>query len=595
MNQIQAHSFHIPVLGIGYSIDTPVKVAHLGISSVISLLDDMLMEKIREFYSVKFDLPYQAITEKIEDFRAKRITAYLDMVDGLVKSKMEELKASFHQKTGEFSKYLEMLPDSASLKQRFEELKKNFNASEIGEWISQNIPQGSIDVNIMTKLDKENFREDEKLPVEFNDAHAALRGFANSTLNSSVVLSAGMNPRLYSYFEQFPDFFPDENGVMKKKITLKVSDFRSAQIQGKFLAKKGLWISEYRVESGLNCGGHAFATNGFLLGPILEEFRENRRELVETMHSLYTAALKEKNLPCPAGPMQVKLSAQGGVGTAGEHEFLLNHYGVDSVGWGTPFLLVPEAVNVDEETLALLSNAKEDDLYLSNISPLGIPFNNLKGNTKDIEKEGFIDQGTPGSVCTKRYASLNSEFGGKTLCTASRKYQFLKGKAIGTAVSDPEEVKKEMEAVTDKSCICVGLGTSALLVNDLDTKIEKKGVSVCPGPNMAYFSKVVSLHEMADHIYGRTDLVTRTDRPNMFVKELMLYIDYLKNKISESPGPVPEKQKEYLAGFKANLQKGIEYYKTLFAEKRKEYFGKGANPLKELTAQEKVLETIHIG
>ncbi|MDZ7615176.1 MAG: hypothetical protein U5K51_16885 [Flavobacteriaceae bacterium] len=40
---------------------------------------------------------------------------------------------------------------------------------------------------------------------------------------------------------------------------------------------------------------------------------------------------------------QLKSTVQGGVGTAEEHEFLLTHYQADSVGWGTPFLLVPEA------------------------------------------------------------------------------------------------------------------------------------------------------------------------------------------------------------------------------------------------------------
>ena len=54
-----------------------------------------------------------------------------------------------------------------------------------------------------------------------------------------------MNPRLYGYIAHFDDFFPDANGYIKKKIILKVSDYRSAIIQGKFLAKKGLWISEY--------------------------------------------------------------------------------------------------------------------------------------------------------------------------------------------------------------------------------------------------------------------------------------------------------------------------------------------------------------
>ncbi len=92
----------------------------------------------------------------------------------------------------------------------------------------------------MTKVDKDNFDKKVQLPVEFNDAHAALRGFANSTLNSSVVLSAGMNPRLYSYFETFPDFFPNENSELKKKIILKVERFPFGDDSGQLFSKKRL-------------------------------------------------------------------------------------------------------------------------------------------------------------------------------------------------------------------------------------------------------------------------------------------------------------------------------------------------------------------
>ena len=91
------------------------------------------------------------------------------------------------------------------------------------------------------------------------------------------------------------------------------------------------------------------------------------------------------------------------MGTEEEHEFLLKHYQLDSVGWGTPFLLVPEATTVDDKTLHQLVQAKESDLYLSDISPLGIPFNNLKANTKDLEKEAFITKGRPGSSCPKKF------------------------------------------------------------------------------------------------------------------------------------------------------------------------------------------------
>jgi len=76
---------------------------------------------------------------------------------------------------------------------------------------------GSIDVNIMSKGDRDLYRDGAKLPAKYSDASAALRGFAQSTLASSIVLSAGINPRLYSYAAEFDDFFPDENGLLKRR------------------------------------------------------------------------------------------------------------------------------------------------------------------------------------------------------------------------------------------------------------------------------------------------------------------------------------------------------------------------------------------
>ena len=34
------HTFHIPVMGTGFTIDTPLKVARYGVSSVIQIVDD---------------------------------------------------------------------------------------------------------------------------------------------------------------------------------------------------------------------------------------------------------------------------------------------------------------------------------------------------------------------------------------------------------------------------------------------------------------------------------------------------------------------------------------------------------------------------
>lgn len=560
-----AHSFHIPVMGIGFTIDTPLKVSQFGMDSVISLVDDILLEKLRKMYCEKFEIKYTEITEKIEDFRAKRITSYLDLMHELAQKKFDEFKNTTAETANSIKDYFNMLPDTSSIKKEFKKLTVDyFNLEEIQNWVKEHMAMGSIDVNIMTKVDKDNYVKTEKLPSEYNDAHAALRGFANSSLSSSVILSAGMNPRLYSYLEKFEDFYPDEYGNIKKKIVLKVSDYRSALIQGKFLAKKGLWVSEYRIESGLNCGGHAFATDGYLMGPILNQFKENRNDLIQSVHEILVGALTQKNRPSPKKGLPLKITAQGGVGTAEEHQFILDHYNVDSVGWGTPFLLVPEATTVDDSTRNKLVEAKEDDLYLSNTSPLGIPFHSLKGNTKDDEKFNLINKGRPGSSCPKKFVALNKDFTDKGICIASRQYQHLKLKELDGLELSPAQYQSKYEKIVEKSCTCVGLGTSALLAYGLDTKTEGEGVSICPGPSMAYFSKIVSLNEMTDHIYGRTNVISRTDRPNMFIKELYIYIDYLKDKIEEAKEVVTDRQKKYLSTFTNNLKDGIAYYHSVF-------------------------------
>uniref|UniRef100_UPI0028EAE067 hypothetical protein n=1 Tax=Chryseobacterium indoltheticum TaxID=254 RepID=UPI0028EAE067 len=425
---------------------------------------------------------------------------------------------------------------------------------------------GSIDVNIMTKVDKDNYLNNKQLPVIYNDAHASLRGFAQSKIASSMVLSAGMNPRLYSYIEEFNDFFPDSDNYIKKKIILKVSDFRSAMIQGNFLAKKGLWVSEYRVESGLNCGGHAFATEGLLLGPIMEEFRLKKTELISSAHSLMIKALEQKEKYIPAEPLEMKITVQGGVGTSEEHDFLIENYQVDSIGWGSPFLLVPEATSVDRETRDLLAQSKQDDYYLSNISPLGVPFNTVKGTSNEILKHYKEAKNKFGSSCPKKLLALSKEYSPKGICTASKKYQDIKLKDLETLKSEitPKQFESKKREITDKACLCVGLVNSAYLENGIEIKGEKQGVVVCPGPNLAYFDKEVSLSEMIQHIYGNGNILPETDRPNMFINELKMYVDHLRNEILNFSAELNNSQIKKWKTFKSNLLEGIHYYEDLF-------------------------------
>ncbi|GEN74291.1 hypothetical protein [Chryseobacterium hagamense] len=596
MNSKPLHSFHIPVMGLAYTIDSPIRVAQYGISSVVSIIDDEIIEKMKNFYNEKFNLNYPRISAKTDDCRAKRITAYLDMMDDIVNEKFEAFKEEISRNRTALKSFIEMLPDTSALKENlapFLNCRERISSS-LKIFIDNHFTKGSIDVNIMTKVDKENFRDGEPLPVIYNDAHASLRGFANSRLSSSVVLSAGMNPRLYSYLEEFDDFFPDESGQLKKKIILKVSDFRSAMIQGNFLAKKGLWVSEYRVESGLNCGGHAFATEGLLLGPIMEEFRHKKTELLTSAHSLMIKALEEKGRNMVAEPLQMKITVQGGVGTAEEHAFLLKQYGADSIGWGSPFLLVPEATSVDEETRELLAVSKEQDFYLSNLSPLGVPFNTVTGTSNERFRHERQKKDRFGSSCPKKLLALSREYSPEGMCTASKKYQDLK---FAELEQEKEQIsatlyKKKREIIAEKACLCVGLVNAAYLENGLEIKGEKQGVVICPGPNLAYFNKQISLSRMVKHIYGNDNVLGTAGRPNMFINELKMYIDHLVKEIGDFSGTLTNSQIKKWNTFKGNLLKGIAYYEDLFLQT--EFFKADTQLVQQLKENKTVLSKIQI-
>ena len=79
------HTFHIPVMGLAYTIDTPIKVARYGINSVVSIIEDKLVEMMRQHYYKVYGCPYKAIAPTEEDYRAKRITDYLNLMNAIVK------------------------------------------------------------------------------------------------------------------------------------------------------------------------------------------------------------------------------------------------------------------------------------------------------------------------------------------------------------------------------------------------------------------------------------------------------------------------------------------------------------------------------
>lgn len=569
MKSSSPHTFHIPVMGLGFTIDTPIKVSKYGISSVLTIMEDQLIEQMRESISKKENIAYEKITEKEEDYRARRITAYLNLLNTIVNKQIETIQAEDFEKDYDINQYFKMLPDTATEKKIYETLGqyKEDERKLVFKKLKKMITPGSIDVNIMTKLDKTNYDANgDELPSEYSDALSALRGYANSDLESSIIFSAGMNPRLFGYCETFADFFPDENGKIKKKIILKVSDYRSALIQGKYLAKKGLWVSEYRIESGINCGGHAFISDGILFGPILEDFKLRREELFNEVFAECEKGLENVNKNKFKTKPDLKITAQGGVGTAQENNFLLGHYNLDSIGWGSPFLLVPEVTNVDPETLHKLAQATKDDYYLSHASPLGVPFNNFRLSSSEEQRKKRIDKNRPGSPCYKKFLSTNKEFTDRAICTASRQYQNLKIDQLKSTITDSNILEKQIELVMEKDCLCEGLGASALIVNKAKLSHGLSAVTICPGPNLAYFSGIFSLKQMVDHIHGHINLLNQVFRPNCFINELELYISYYKKEFEKYTDGISTRNGKYFQTFKKNILDGIDYYESLYSK-----------------------------
>jgi hypothetical protein len=384
---------------------------------------------------------------------------------------------------------------------------------------------------------------------------------------------------------EFQDFYRDASGKIKKKIILKVSDFRSALIQGKFLAKKGLEVHEFRIESGLNCGGHAFASNGELLPVLLKEIREKRAQLSVSFRPLIEKYYEKMSWEFPEAirTHEPLITVQGGIGTKGEIDRLIKDFGMDQVGIASPFLLVPEATCVDVPTRKKLMGAGEDDLYLSGASPLGVPFNNLRDSESQIWTEKRYDAGKPGSPCPKGFLKSNTEFTEDQICTASCDYQGAKIDEVDMLTKELSERKTQHEKVILKTCLCDHLGNGALLELGVARK-DDLPTAICPGQNTAWFNRDYSLFEMTDHFYGRTVSLVDKVRPHMFAKEIQMYVDYFSNLVKDSDGS--NRTLKTLQNFYDNMIDGLEY--CLEISTANPYIDENLESIKEWVDKEKL-------
>jgi len=80
----------------------------------------------------------------------------------------------------------------------------------------------------------------------------------------------------------------------------------------------------------------------------------------------------------------------------------------------------------------------------------------------------------------------------------------------------------------------------------------------------------------------------------MFIKELNLYLDYLKNKVEESKDSMNRKQEKYLVGFSKNLQEGINYYDNLFARAKGRFEEKKDQMYQELESAKDTLKSLSL-
>ena len=139
---------------------------------MISIIEDKLIELMRKHYYEQSKIPYQPIPASEEDYRAKRITDYLNLVNRIVKEQVEKLKQSSFEADSEIVKYFEMLPENSMLRKVYITMKSSRNEHErqaLVTYLQSQVQPGRIDVNIMTKVDKNNHDKAGNIHTESSD------------------------------------------------------------------------------------------------------------------------------------------------------------------------------------------------------------------------------------------------------------------------------------------------------------------------------------------------------------------------------------------------------------------------------------------
>ena len=278
---------------------------------------------------------------------------------------------------------------------------------------------------------------------------------------------------------------------------------------------------------------------------------------------------------------------QGGIGTAAEDDFLLRYYLLDGTGWATPFLLVPEVTNVDRNQLEKLLRPARRRL----------PERQLAVGRSLLEPAHVGERGgpppaqrspaSPEAPAPRAMRQFNTEFTEAPICTASRTYITRKLEHLAEENLTEEQLAFTRQSVLAKSCICHDLAGGVTLNYDIDPTATP---AICCGPNIVNFSKIATLEEMVGHIYGRLCLLANSERPNMFVQELRLYVEHLHQEIKRFSIGLSRRPQGYFATFKENLLAGVDYYRGLAKQFIDDQRGRFLEELESLQAEiERVL------
>ncbi len=118
------------------------------------------------------------------------------------------------------------------------------------------------------------------------------------------------------------------------------------------------------------------------------------------------------------------------------------------------------------------------------------------------------------------------------------------------------EKERLCREIVEKTCICDHLGNGALIALGI-VKEKNAPQSICPGPNIAWFNKTYTLKEMVDHIYGRGPSLVSPERPHMFAKEIVMYVDYFEKLVTHCT--YTRKEIKTLKEFNNNLEGSMDF------------------------------------